>query len=172
MRPTVLLDRIMRPCAQLILLAVLWLTGTAPAVFAAMWAAPYLPATLLAGVRAAAGTSRAATQPARRPPPGRAARIAPRLLAVHRARERWPAWPRLALQRVDVLLVAALAGLAPAAIYAVAGRFVVLGQFANQGISQSVQPRLAERSRSTTGSRANHALPDRRPPGWCSRPGR
>ena len=51
---------------------------------------------------------------------------------------------RSALQRVDVLLVAALAGLVPAAIYAVAGRFVVLIQFANQGISQSVQPRLAE----------------------------
>ncbi len=52
---------------------------------------------------------------------------------------------QMALQRVDVLLVAALAGLAPAAIYAVAGRFVVLGQFVNQGLSQSVQPRLAER---------------------------
>jgi O-antigen/teichoic acid export membrane protein len=51
---------------------------------------------------------------------------------------------QLAVQRVDVLLVAALGGLAPAAIYAVAGRFVVLIQFANQGISQSVQPRLAE----------------------------
>jgi O-antigen/teichoic acid export membrane protein len=41
--------------------------------------------------------------------------------------------------------VAALAGLAPAAMYAVAGRFVILGQFVNQGVSQSVQPRLAER---------------------------
>ena len=51
---------------------------------------------------------------------------------------------QLALQRVDVLLVASLAGLGAAATYAVAGRFVVLGQFANQGISQAVQPRLAE----------------------------
>ncbi len=51
---------------------------------------------------------------------------------------------QLALQRVDVLLVAALAGLGAAGLYAVAGRFVVLGQFANQGISQAVQPRLAE----------------------------
>ena len=51
----------------------------------------------------------------------------------------------MALQRVDVLLVAALAGLAPAAMYAVAGRFVILGQFVNQGVTQSVQPRLAER---------------------------
>ncbi|GAA2030989.1 hypothetical protein GCM10009779_14930 [Polymorphospora rubra] len=60
-------------------------------------------------------------------------------------------WPRalgsvgqLALQRVDLLLVAGLGGLGAAALYAVAGRFVVLGQLANQGISQSVQPRLAE----------------------------
>jgi O-antigen/teichoic acid export membrane protein len=52
---------------------------------------------------------------------------------------------QLALQRVDVLLVAALAGLAPAALYTVAGRFVVGGQFVNQAISQVVQPRLAER---------------------------
>ncbi|NUO60846.1 MAG: multi antimicrobial extrusion protein MatE, partial [Hamadaea sp.] len=49
-----------------------------------------------------------------------------------------------ALQRIDVLLVAALAGLAPAAAYSVAGRFVVVGQLANGAISQAVQPRLAE----------------------------
>ncbi|WP_332108112.1 lipopolysaccharide biosynthesis protein [Phytohabitans suffuscus] len=63
---------------------------------------------------------------------------------------------QLALQRVDVLLVAMLGGLAAAAVYAVASRFVVLGQLANQGISQSVQPRLAEAL--STGDRltANH----------------
>ncbi|MEV6971617.1 polysaccharide biosynthesis C-terminal domain-containing protein [Hamadaea sp. NPDC051192] len=49
-----------------------------------------------------------------------------------------------ALQRIDVLLVAALAGLAAAAAYSVAGRFVVVGQLANGAISQAVQPRLAE----------------------------
>jgi O-antigen/teichoic acid export membrane protein len=51
---------------------------------------------------------------------------------------------QLALQRVDVLLLAGLAGFRAAAVYAVAGRFIVLGQFANQAISQAVQPRLAE----------------------------
>ena len=50
-----------------------------------------------------------------------------------------------ALQSIDVLLVASLAGLAPAAAYAVAGRFIVLGQLANGAISQAVQPRLAEK---------------------------
>jgi O-antigen/teichoic acid export membrane protein len=63
---------------------------------------------------------------------------------------------QLALQRVDVLLVAALGGLAPAAVYAVAGRFVVLIQFANQGISQSVQPRLAEALTIGDREHANH----------------
>jgi O-antigen/teichoic acid export membrane protein len=63
---------------------------------------------------------------------------------------------QLALQRVDVLLVAALGGLAPAAVYAVAGRFVVLIQFANQGISQSVQPRLAEALATDDRPLANH----------------
>src|SRR5204863_9846911 len=68
----------------------------------------------------------------------------PRLLGVRRApgaRRHRPA----RLQRVDVLLVAALAGLPAAAVYTVAGRFVVLGQFVNQAVSQAVQPRLAER---------------------------
>jgi O-antigen/teichoic acid export membrane protein len=63
---------------------------------------------------------------------------------------------QLALQRVDVLLVAALGGLVPAAVYAVAGRFVVLIQFANQGISQSVQPRLAEALAMGDLAAANH----------------
>jgi len=63
---------------------------------------------------------------------------------------------QLALQRVDVLLVAALGGLVPAAVYAVAGRFVVLIQFANQGISQSVQPRLAEALATDDRPAANH----------------
>jgi O-antigen/teichoic acid export membrane protein len=141
MRPTVLLDRIVRPLAQVALLAGLWFTGTAPAVFAALWAAPYLPVALLAGyalaqlVRPAAAESSA----------GSASDFlagdfwrfaAPRAVA---------SMAQMALQRVDILLVAALAGLAPAAMYAVAGRFVILGQFVNQGLSQSVQPRLAER---------------------------
>jgi O-antigen/teichoic acid export membrane protein len=57
---------------------------------------------------------------------------------------------------VDVLLVAALGSLSAAAMYAVAGRFVVLIQFANQGISQSVQPRLAEALATGDRDTANH----------------
>jgi O-antigen/teichoic acid export membrane protein len=143
MRPTVVLDRILRPVAQLLLLGGLWLAGAATPVFAALWAAPYLPVVLLAGYALARLARPAVTE---RGPSTVAEHAfgsgvfwrfaAPRAVA---------SLAQMALQRVDVLLVAAFAGLAPAALYAVAGRFVILGQLVNQGLAQSVQPRLAER---------------------------
>ncbi|WP_412739218.1 lipopolysaccharide biosynthesis protein [Krasilnikovia sp. MM14-A1259] len=167
MRPTVLLDRVLRSGLQLVLVgaagvAALW-TATALPVFAAAWAAPYLPVVVLAGL----GLRRIyrAGRPADAAPVPRTERRAlrrdfwvftgPRALA---------SVAQLALQRVDVLLVAALGGLAAAAVYAVAGRFVVLIQFANQGISQSVQPRLAEALATGDTGTANHLY--RTATGW------
>ncbi|WP_433828434.1 lipopolysaccharide biosynthesis protein [Actinoplanes sp. CA-015351] len=146
MRPTVLLDRVLRSGLQLLAVtaagvATLWITASLP-VFALAWAAPYLPVAILAGwaARRAYREGRPETVTTRPEERRRLRRefwlfTGPRAVA---------AVAQLALQRVDVLLVAALGGLAPAAVYAVAGRFVVLIQFANQGLSQSVQPRLAE----------------------------
>ncbi|GII24156.1 hypothetical protein Pme01_37530 [Planosporangium mesophilum] len=138
MRPTVGYDRILRPALQLAGLGTLWLVHGSPEAFALAWALPYVP-TLALGVRALralAGHSAAAPAD----PGGFTARAfwefsAPRALA---------GVAQLALQRVDVVLVAALAGLPAAALYTVAGRFVIAGQFVNQAISQAVQPRLAE----------------------------
>jgi O-antigen/teichoic acid export membrane protein len=123
---------------------------------------PYLPVAILAGF-ALRRTYRAG-----RPAGARSRRAERRELR----REFWRfTGPRavasvaqLALQRVDVLLVAALGGLAAAAVYAVAGRFVVLIQFANQGISQSVQPRLAEALSTGDRDTANHLY--RTATGW------
>ncbi|WP_433793429.1 lipopolysaccharide biosynthesis protein [Actinoplanes sp. CA-252034] len=145
MRPTVLLDRILRSVLQLLAVgaagvASMWAAASLP-VFAFAWAAPYLPVVILAGFAARTAYRRGL--------------VVAEITRTERRRLRRDFWiftgPRavaavaqLALQRVDVLLVAALGGLAPAAVYAVAGRFVVLIQFANQGLSQSVQPRLAE----------------------------
>ena len=159
MRPTVLLDRILRSALQLLLVgaagaAALWATGGSLPAFALAWAAPYLPVTVLAAY-ALRRLHRASK---------------PTGVTTHRAerdalrRDFWRfTGPRalasvaqLALQRIDVLLVAALGGLVPAAVYAVAGRFVVLIQFANQGISQSVQPRLAEALATGDRAGANH----------------
>ncbi|AGZ39326.1 lipopolysaccharide biosynthesis protein [Actinoplanes friuliensis] len=158
MRPTVTLDRILRSTLQLLCVgavgvAALWTTATLPA-FALAWALPYLPVTVLAAF--ALRRTYLAGRPER-----------PKIRRSEQRQLRRDFWrftgPRalasvaqLAVQRVDVLLVAALGGLAPAAIYAVAGRFVVLIQFANQGISQSVQPRLAEALATGDRETANH----------------
>ncbi len=142
MRPTVTLDRILRSVLQLVCVGAAAVAAMAslPA-FAVAWALPYLPVTVLAAI------SLRRIYLAGKPESFRSRRSEQRDLR----REFWRfTGPRavasvaqLALQRIDVLLVAALGGLAPAAVYAVAGRFVILIQFANQGVSQSVQPRLA-----------------------------
>ncbi|WP_213452823.1 lipopolysaccharide biosynthesis protein [Rhizomonospora bruguierae] len=148
MRPTVLLDKLARPGLQLAGIGALATTALPPGPYAVAWAAPYAPVAALAAYalsRAHAGVA---------PPPG-GARVESVVASAARralARRFWAfTAPRAAaqaaqtaLQRVDVLLVAALGGLPAAALYAVAGRFVVLGQLVNQGVSQAVQPRLAE----------------------------
>jgi O-antigen/teichoic acid export membrane protein len=154
MRPTVLLDRVLRSVLQLLLIgaagvAALWTSASLP-VFALAWAVPYLPVTVLAAlaVRRIYGVHAvvSATE----------ARLFRREFWRFTGPRALASVAQLALQRVDVLLVAALGGLVPAAIYAVAGRFVVLIQFANQGISQSVQPRLAEALAVGDRAAANH----------------
>ena len=93
-------------------MAALWTAGSLP-VFALAWAAPYLPVTVLAAY-ALRKIYRAGK------PPGVTTRRAERRGL---RRDFWRfTGPRalasvaqLALQRVDVLLVAALGGLAPAA---------------------------------------------------------
>jgi len=50
---------------------------------------------------------------------------------------------QVGLQRVDVILVAALVGTSATAVYAAATRFVAVGMLANQAIQQVIQPRIA-----------------------------
>jgi O-antigen/teichoic acid export membrane protein len=49
---------------------------------------------------------------------------------------------QVAMQRLDIVLVAAMAGVGQAAIYAAASRFLQLGQLGGGAISQAVQPQL------------------------------
>ncbi|MGH3680798.1 MAG: MATE family efflux transporter [Natronosporangium sp.] len=144
MRPTVVLDKVLRPGLQLLGIAALAVTAlwttVPPAGWPVAWAGPYLPVLLLAGYVTWA------IRPGLAEPPSRAAL---RVVA-------GPFWrftaPRAvasvlqqALQRLDILLVAILAGPVAAAVYTVAGRFLILGQFANQAVGHAIQPRLAER---------------------------
>ena len=164
MRPTVVLDRIVRPALQVGVLAILLILHMdTPAAFIVAWSAPYAVSavlgwrSLLALLRASERRERDTAVRTVAAVDGRRKQATSELADVSETgfprsafwRFTWPrafaSIAQLALTRVDVLLLAGIAGLRAAAIYSVAGRFVVLGQFANQGISQAVQPRLAER---------------------------
>ncbi|GHE41001.1 hypothetical protein GCM10017673_49130 [Streptosporangium violaceochromogenes] len=131
MRPTLLLDGLLRPAVQLALIAAATSAGAGPATLAAAWALPYSPVLLLAALWLRRRLPRAPYRPGT-------------------ARDLWRhTWPRsvsaalqAVFQRLDVVIVAALAGPAQAAVYTAATRFKVVGQLANQGLTRAVQPRL------------------------------
>jgi O-antigen/teichoic acid export membrane protein len=139
MGPTVLLEKVVRPLAQLVLVLAVLPSGRL-GLLGAAWALPYVVTAALtwSAVRSLPGSSGAA-------------RATTRGLQheVSRAFWRFTA-PRavagvaqILLQRLDILLVAALRGPADAAIYTAATRFLVVGQLVNQALSAPVQPQLS-----------------------------
>lgn len=154
MRPTVVLDRILRTALQLVFLGLLTVVTVPPSAYALAWVLPYVPIAVLAYYAASRVRRRHTPVPRTLWSPAETIPTLAELSAPGRLRREF--WrftsPRavasvaqMALQRVDILLVAALAGFHTAALYTVASRFMLLGQFANQAIAQSMQPRLAER---------------------------
>lgn len=135
-RATVVVDRIVRPGVQVVLVALVLLLGLPGGWLAAAWAAAYVGSVVLAG-RALRAVSAGR-------PGGAAERgaVGPR--------EFWSfTWPRavariaqVGVQRLDIVLVAWLLSPMHAAVYTVATRFVVFGQLANQAVSTVVQPRF------------------------------
>jgi O-antigen/teichoic acid export membrane protein len=158
MAPTILVERIGRPLAQLVLVAGAVLAGST-ALLAPAWSVPYLFALLAAGwsLRRLHGAYRAQHRAAG--PPVRAGEVAgpfwrytgPRILANV---------AQIALQRLDIVLVGVLRGPAEAAIYAAATRFLVVGQLGSQAVSLVMQPTLAERlaTRDITATRTLYQL--------------
>ncbi|MGI8879712.1 MAG: lipopolysaccharide biosynthesis protein [Jatrophihabitans sp.] len=138
MRPTVVVDKVGRPILQLALVSLVLLVGWQDGLGVA-WVLPYLAAVATAvWMLERIGVQKST-------PGGRAE-------ALHAVRREF--WqftaPRAAagvaqilMQRLDIVLVAALAGLKAAALYTAATRFVVVGQFVNQAVSAPVQPRLS-----------------------------
>lgn len=134
-RSTVVVDRIVRPGVQVLLVAVVLLLDLPGGWLAAAWAAAYVVSAVLAGraLRAVTGGAPGARE--------RGA-VGPRTF--------WSfTWPRavarvaqVAVQRLDIVLVAWLLSPTHAALYTVATRFVVFGQLANQAVSTVVQPRF------------------------------
>lgn len=145
MRPTVLLDGVLLPVAQLVLVAAVSLTATAGLLpddraghdgqvadlLAAAWAAPYLLLVVLSAVSLRGRMPRTPYLPG-----------TGRDLWRHTAPRSAAGAIQAVFQRLDIVIVALLAGPVQVAVYTAATRFKVVGQLANQGLSQAAQPRL------------------------------
>jgi O-antigen/teichoic acid export membrane protein len=140
MRPTVVVDKILRPGAQVGLAALVLILGWRGGLGLA-WSLPYMAAWV-----AALWTLRALVRAHPSVDPEPAESTLPSV-----GREFWSfTLPRavasvaqIVLQRLDIVLVAALRGPREAAIYTAATRFLVVGQFINQAITLPVQPALS-----------------------------
>jgi O-antigen/teichoic acid export membrane protein len=138
MGPSVVIDKLGRTAAQLVGLGAIALAGTASAfAITFAWVLPYLPAALAAGWYLLRRHRRS------RPDPGFPDRVSARAFWGFTAPRAAAGVAQLGLQRLDIIMVAALAGLGPAAVYTVATRFVIVGQMASHAVGQSVQPRAA-----------------------------
>ncbi len=128
MRPTLLLAGAVQPLGQLALVTAAVLCAAPPQVLAAAWALPPVAGAVLAAVRLRG--------------------LGPYDMGEVGAfwRHTWPRSAAAALQsvfqRLDVVVVALLAGPAAAAVYTAATRFKVVGQLAGQGLAQAAQARL------------------------------
>lgn len=133
--PTVLHDRIGRSLLQVLAVVVAVLLGwTAVAILVAAWALPWLLPAALGGRDLARRLRTVPRDPAAAVGGAEFWRFSgPRALA---------SLAQIALQRLDIVLVAALLGPAPAAVYTAASRVLIVGQLANQAISTAVQARL------------------------------
>jgi O-antigen/teichoic acid export membrane protein len=135
MRASVLLEKLARPLVQIALVAAVLAAGW-NGWLAAAWGLPYVLVLVLA-VRAVRGlvvALPAAAVPVRAVAGEFWAFALPRAVA---------GAAQIILQRLDIVLVAALRGPRDAAVYTAASRFLVLGQFLSQAIAAPVQPRLA-----------------------------
>lgn len=138
MKANTILDQLLRPMLQLALVAVAaWLISADQ--MPTFWALPYLPAAVLAwwawrklSLRATGGAQ---------PDTGYLPRRAFWKFTLPRGLS---GIAQVAMQRLDIILVASLAGVGPAAVYAATTRFLSLGLLANGAISQAVQPLLGE----------------------------
>lgn len=132
--PAAVIERIVRPGAQLVLVAVTAALGAGPQWAAVAWAAPYVLSSVwtwlwLGRLRGSQGL---AWDPAAFGPFWRF--TGPRTLGVA---------IQSVLQRLDVLLLSAMRSPAEAAVYVAASRYLVVGQVIGNSFSLSIQPRIS-----------------------------
>jgi O-antigen/teichoic acid export membrane protein len=145
MRPTVAIEKIFRQVAQVAGVLAASLFTTDPVALALAWALPYL----IGLVVAAAWYRRIATRPGRgaADPVATVTTVTSKALAVEFWRYTAPRAVaqicQTALQRADIVLIAALASPRDAAIYTAATRFMVIGQLGTQAVQQAMQPAVS-----------------------------
>ncbi|MDP1849353.1 MAG: oligosaccharide flippase family protein [Solirubrobacteraceae bacterium] len=137
-RPTVVVERLLRPSLQALLIALAVLGGGGAYAAVLAWLVPYVLAAAIAAWWLSRLLRRAGGD------------VGVRLDRRTRSRFWRFTWPpavtgvlQITLQRLDILLVGGLLGPAEAAVYAAATRIVVVGQLVNQAIAHSVQAQLA-----------------------------
>lgn len=136
MRPTALVEKVARPLGQLALIGVAIAVGTGHAL-ALAWAAPYAFTALAAWAWLTRIRRR---RPSTEPDPSPMTAEFWRFTAARAA----TGLVQVALQRLDIVLIAALRGPAEAAVYAAVTRFLVLGQMTTMALTQVVEPKLSE----------------------------
>ena len=140
MRTTVVVDKIARSAAQPLFVLLVALIGADLLGLTVAWAVPYALAAIISSRIFRKFLARRGTF--QQGEPTKSYR--------ELRREFWRfTWPRsitrvsqMAIQRVDIILIAALRSPMEAAIYTAATRFVALGQFGTQAIQQVVQPKF------------------------------
>jgi len=151
MRANATVEQLVRPVLQVVLVVgAISLSGAALVTWALVFA--YLPAGLAAYLWWRRMLPRAVS----------AAEPMPTTAGVQREFWRFSS-PRalasvgqMAMQRLDIVLVGALAGVAQAAVYTAATRFLVAGQMGQRAISLAVQPRLGQALARQDTTAANH----------------
>lgn len=154
MSVTVVVDKVGRPLAQLGLVGMIALSGSA-GLLALAWAGPYLPAAVLAWfwlgriVRRAGPSDPAPADPEPTEPPpvgpeNRDERVTPAVFWSFALPRALGGVAQMGVQRGGVVMVALLNGLAGAAVFTAATRIMVVGQFGTQAVLYAAQPRFAE----------------------------
>lgn len=158
MRPTVIIERIIRPALQPIAIIAVGLAGGGLGALAAAWAGPYIVGTLLSALSlrriqarrlfadATVASDEAALSAAISavvPTETSGDRSLTRAFWSYTSARAVARICQVALQRMDVILVAALIGTRAAAVYTAATRFIAVGQLLSQAMQQVIQPRLA-----------------------------
>ncbi|WP_083454880.1 lipopolysaccharide biosynthesis protein [Nostocoides japonicum] len=152
MRANALVEQVGRSLLQVALVGAILALGW-PGSLALAWSIPYVPAAVLAWLwwRRLYAPFRSESQQSQEGARGVAksfwAFSVPRALT---------SIIQVAMQRLDIVLVGALAGAGYAAIYAAVTRFIVAGQLGGNAISQAAQPRLAEALSKGDGSVTSH----------------